>query len=1142
MHSPDRYGQGIEHDPFWYKSGVIYEVHVRAFYDSDSDGAGDFRGLTQKLDYIKDLGVTAIWLLPFYPSPLKDDGYDIADYCAVHSSYGTLADFKTFLRQAHRRSLRVITELVLNHTSDQHPWFQRSRRAKPGSRWRNFYVWSDTGKEYQDARIIFKDVETSNWTWDHVANAYYWHRFFSHQPDLNFDCPAVHEAMIKVVDFWLNLGVDGLRLDAVPYLYEREGTSCENLPETHAFLKRLRQHVDENYSDRMLLGEANQWPEDAVAYFGQGRGDECHMAFHFPLMPRLFMAVRMEDRQPIVDILEQTPPIPETSQWALFLRNHDELTLEMVTDEERDYMYRMYAHVEQARLNLGIRRRLAPLMNNDRKSIELLNALLFSLPGTPVLYYGDEIGLGENIFLGDRNGVRTPMQWSSDKNAGFSRANPQSLYLPIILDPGYHYEADNVEVQLGNPHSLLWWMRRLLALRKRWRALGEGKCEFLQTDNRKILSYILRFQSETLLVVANLSRFPQPVELDLSAFQHTAPIELFGRTEFPTINQGPYFLSLGPHSFYWFSLEPKFARAQVQPGANGRVALPALAISHHWQEILGEKNKFEMKEILPGYLNAQPWFKGKSRAVKLFTIKEEFPIKLAGGSEARLAFLQVDYVDGDTELYCMPLAFASGPEADALRQHAPERMIAEISGASPVQSGVLYDAFGSPDFCVALMEMVLRARRLKTPQGEIEVTRLPELRRVTGESVPKPSGTRYEQSNSSVIFEDKLMLKLFRRLEPGLNPELEVGRFLNNHSFPHCQALVGSIDYAGRAGERFTLATVQAFIPSAITAWDFTLDALGRYYDRVMTWVAQGQSAAVPLSEPVQLLQPDFPAPVAETIGTYLESARLLGVRTAELHKVLASDAVDKAFIPELSTPHHRRAVFQSMRNLAARNLRWLGQRTNTLPPETQPLARRVAELEPVIIQNYRVLCDQRLLAKRLRLHGDCRLGQVLWTGKDFVFIDFEGDVSLPISERRLKHSPMRDVAAMVRSFHYAASVGLDQHVQRGSIPPENMLRFQSWLRYWYLWVSVAYLKAYFQAVADAGIFPNNEEAILAMLRAFLLDRAIYELGRQLKEGGQGLEIPLSGILFLLREPVPPQAAAKAPPAQPASAHLPTAA
>jgi len=1137
MGSSDRHFQELGPDPFWYKSGVIYEVHVRAFYDSDGNGTGDFRGLTEKLDYIKDLGVTAIWLLPFYPSPLKDDGYDIADYCAVHPSYGTLADFKMFLREAHRRGLRVITELVLNHTSDQHPWFQRARRAKPGSRWRDFYVWSTTATEYRDARIIFKDVEQSNWTWDHVANAYFWHRFFSHQPDLNFDSPAVHDALLKVVDFWLDLGVDGLRLDAVPYLYEREGTSCENLPETHAFLKALRQHVDQNYRDRMLLGEANQWPEDAVAYFGEGRGDECHMAFHFPLMPRLFMAVRMEDRQPIVDILEQTPPIPETSQWALFLRNHDELTLEMVTDEERDYMYRVYAHVDQARLNLGIRRRLAPLMNNDRKSIELLNALLFSLPGTPVLYYGDEIGLGENIFLGDRNGVRTPMQWSSDKNAGFSRANPQSLYLPIILDPGYHYEAVNVEVQLANLHSLLWWMRRMLALRKRWRALGEGKCEFLQTENRKILSYILRFQNETLLVVANLSRFPQPVELDLSAFQHAVPIELFGRTEFPIINDKPYFLSLGPHSFYWFSLEPKFARIPAQSSSNGQARLPSVALTGHWHEILSAKSKIDLREILSDYLQAQSWFKGKTKTTKLLAIKESLPVKLAAGEDARWVFLQVDYVDSDTEIYSLPLAFADGAEAERLRHQFPERVIAEIKLSTPEQNGILYDAFGSQDFCAALLELIWRARRIKGAQGEIEALRLPELRKFMGaSSPPKPLAGRNEQNNSSVIFEDKLLLKLFRRVEPGVNPELEMGRFLNSHGFSNCQTVAGSLEYAGQAGSRFTLAVVHALIPSATNAWDFALDALGRYYDRVITWVAQGQSAP-PLSEPVHLLQPDFQPQVAETVGTFLESARLLGVRSAELHRVLASDFANKNFTPETSTPHHRRAVFQSMRNLAVQNLRLLRRQAGVLSAETQPLAQRVAELEPNIIQSYRALSDLRVSALRLRLHGDFRLSQALWTGKDFVFIDFEGESSMPISERRLKHSPMRDVAMMLRSFHYAAAVGLEQHVQRGSIPPENMLRYQSWLRYWNLWVGVAYLKAYFQAISGAKILPDEEEAMRTMLRAYLLDRMMNEVGRQLREGGDHLEIPLAGTLFVLHEAIPTPPAAKASAPQPEMAH-----
>src|SRR3954464_2647208 len=537
----------------WYKDAIIYEVHVRAFFDSVTDGIGDFGGLTQKLPYLEDLGVTAIWLLPFCPSPLKDDGYDTSDYTDVHRSYGTLKDFQRFMREAKRRGLKVITELVVNHTSDQHVWFQRSRRAAPGSRWRNFYVWSDTSDKYRDARIIFKDFESSNWTWDPVAKAYYWHRFYSHQPDLNWENPEVRKAMFAAMDFWFDMGVDGLRLDAVPYLFEREGTNCENLPETHTALKELRKHVDEKYEDRMLLAEANQWPEDAVAYFGDG--DECHMAFHFPLMPRMFMALRMEERFPIVDILEQTPPLPGNCQWALFLRNHDELTLEMVTDEERDYMYRVYAHDPQTRIHLGIRRRLAPLLGNHRRRIELLNGLLMSLPGTPVIYYGDEIGMGDNVYLGDRNGVRTPMQWSGDRNAGFSDANRQRMFLPVITDPEYHYEAVNVEAQQANPQSLLWWMKRLIALRKEHPAFGRGSLTFLHPDNRRIVAFVREHEGERILVVANMSRFVQYADLDLAAYKGNVPVEMFGRVEFPRIEDRPLFLTLGPHAFIWFSLE-----------------------------------------------------------------------------------------------------------------------------------------------------------------------------------------------------------------------------------------------------------------------------------------------------------------------------------------------------------------------------------------------------------------------------------------------------------------------------------------------------------------------------------------------------------------------------------------------------------
>ncbi|HEX9108865.1 MAG TPA: maltose alpha-D-glucosyltransferase, partial [Longimicrobiales bacterium] len=620
----------LEDDPLWYQDAIFYELHVRAFSDSNGDGIGDFRGLSERLDYLQELGVTTLWLLPFYPSPLRDDGYDIADYTDVHPSYGTLRDFRDFMREAHQRGLRVVTELVINHTSDQHPWFQRARRARPGSAAREMYVWSDTPERYGDARIIFKDFESSNWSWDPVAQAYYWHRFYSHQPDLNFDNPRLHQALFQVLDFWMRTGVDGMRLDAIPYLYEREGTNCENLPETHAFLKELRAHVDGRYRDRMLLAEANQWPEDTVPYFGNG--DECNMSFHFPVMPRLFMAIRMEDRFPIIDILRQTPPIPPGCQWGIFLRNHDELTLEMVTEEERDYMYRIYAADPRARINLGIRRRLAPLLGNDRRAIELMNCLLFSLPGTPVLYYGDEIGMGDNIYLGDRNGVRTPMQWSGDRNAGFSRANPQSLYLPVITDPEYHYASVNVEAQQGNPSSLLSWMKRIIALRKRFKAFGRGELRFLYPDNRKVLAFLRAYEDETILVVANLSRMTQHVSLDLSEFEGRIPIELFGWSEFPRIGKQPLFLTLGPHHFFWFSLPPQPESGSVAVGARPQ-RRKAIAVGAGWQDVLGNGARRALEEQLPRWMLPRRWFRSKSRPIRYARLTDALPL----GEKAALA-------------------------------------------------------------------------------------------------------------------------------------------------------------------------------------------------------------------------------------------------------------------------------------------------------------------------------------------------------------------------------------------------------------------------------------------------------------------------------------------------------------------------
>lgn len=1105
-------------DPLWYKNGVIYQVHVRAYCDSDANGIGDFRGLTQKLDYLQDLGITAVWLLPFYPSPLKDDGYDISDYYSINPIYGNLSDFKRFLKESHKRNIKVITELVVNHTSDQHSWFQRSRRAKPGTTWRDFYVWSDTPEKYKEARIIFKDFETSNWAWDPVAKAYFWHRFYSHQPDLNFDNPQVHKEILRVLDFWLEMGVDGLRLDAVPYLFEREGTNCENLPKTHAYLRTLRRHIDKNYGDRILLAEANQWPEDAVKYFGSGKGNECHMAFHFPLMPRLFMSVRMEDRVPIVDILEQTPEIPPTSQWALFLRNHDELTLEMVTDEERDYMYRVYASDPQARINLGIRRRLAPLLGNDRKRIELLNALLLSLPGTPVIYYGDEIGLGENIYLGDRNGVRTPMQWSSDRNAGFSRANPQSLYLPINLDPENHYEAVNVEAQQGNRHSLLWWMKRMLALRKRWSVFGDGTLTFLHPENRKILALVRQNNKECVLVVANLSRFVQPVKLDLSDFKSKVPVEMFGHTEFPKITDRPYFLTLGPHTFYWFSLEPgalgtaTSKSSSKEPGSNGLIK-----VEERWDEILNGSARPDFESALKTYLHPRRWFAGKARKIKTVRVKEAigFP---SGSEKAFLTLIEVDYVQGDQESYLIPLAFLPHSKGSSLIDNYPYLEVARLRIARRKLDGIVVDAIADPTLNKALLEIISGRRTLKGKHGEITGSSTSWLRSMKNGLMEmlEPSVSQAEQSNSSVIYGDRLILKLFRRPEAGINPDLEIGRFLTSLKFPHTAPLAGALEYHSNEEPATCLAVLHELVPESKDAWEYTLDSLARFYERVQA--RSPVESAPPKFRDRQTLRVanELPPDAREMVGVFLESARLLGERTAAMHLALASRPDEKDFSPEPFSPHYQRGLFQSMRNLAARNLQMLRQSLKTLPSRLRAEAQKVTDLETEIIQVYRRIVDHRNNAQRIRIHGDFHLGQVLYTGKDFVIIDFEGEPARSLGERRIKRSPLRDVAGMIRSFHYASYAALFAQVDRGTIRHDRISKLEPWTKFWYQSAITAFYGAYIKHTDWAPFLPDDEHVFCAMIDAFLLDKAIYELGYELSNRPNWLRIPIQGIIDLV--------------------------
>lgn len=1151
--------------PLWFKDAVIYQLHVRAFCDANGDGIGDFRGLTDKLDYIEDLGVTAIWLLPFFLSPLRDDGYDIADYTQINPAYGSLRDFETFLREAHRRDLRVITEMVMNHTSDQHEWFQKSRRAKPGDKWRDFYVWSDSDERYQDARIIFQDFETSNWSWDPIAQAYYWHRFYHHQPDLNFDNPDVHQAMFEAIDFWFDMGVDGVRLDAVPYLYERDGTNCENLPETHAFLRQLRQHVEDKYTDKMLLAEANQWPEDAAAYFGNG--DECHMNFHFPLMPRLFMAIEREDRFPIIDILEQTPEIPENCQWGIFLRNHDELTLEMVTDEERDYMYRAYADDPRARVNLGIRRRLSPLLRDNRRKMELMNALLLSLPGTPIIYYGDEIRMGDNIYLGDRDSVRTPMQWNDDRNAGFSRANPQRLFLPVIIDPPFHYASRNVEVEQSRPHSMLWWTRRIIALRKQHPAMGRGTIEFLSPENSKVLAYLRQHEDDTMLVVANLSRYVQFAELDLSRFRGQIPVELFGQTRFPAIGELPYFITVGPYEFYWFRFE--WAGDESEPLA---ADLPKCTISGRWDALFDNKSLNQLEAALPPFLRRHRWFAGKARTIQRTKLVDVLTVhdmpeitqemKRAGRSfvgglpATRILLVRVEYVEGEPEIYVLPVVFAQGEQEENILADRPGAGLISVERSDGIDGATLCDSTQEDEFWLLIFDAIERDRTIPGMHGEVTAFRSGVFDRLRGRtpdqqpsvvvnvedssataSTQPPTGGSFsnldasertkpfeisvhggEQSNTSAIIGSRMIMKMFRRIDRGQNPDLEIGRYLTEKARLNCVPQVaGALEYRGQSGDRYTLAIVHENVANAADAWVFTLDELGRYLERIESELSG--------SPPIEALPHDAslldlasqvpPTSAQEVIGSYLQSASLLGKRTAELHLALA-EGNDVNFAPEPFNKLYQRSLYQSMRAQARKTLALLRKRSKALPDEAAGLAKQLLEHEKSLIERYRDVADHPVNALRTRCHGDFHLGQVLFTGKDFVIIDFEGEPDRPIGERRIKASPLRDVASMLRSFHYASQTAICGPLRESLLPSVSSQGIAPWLNVWYLWSSAAYLKGYLAEAETGNFLPEQRQQLETLLNAYLLEKAVYELGYELNNRPDWVQIPLEGILHLL--------------------------
>ena len=1051
---------------------------------------------------------------------MRDDGYDIADYYNVNPQYGTLDDFKAFLAEAHARGLRVITELVINHTSDQNPWFQRARRAPVGSVERDFYVWSDTTELYADARIIFKDFEPSNWTWDPVAGQHYWHRFFHHQPDLNFDSPAVREEVLKVFRFWLEMGVDGLRLDAIPYLFERDGTNCENLPETHAYLKELRASVEKLFPDAMLLAEACQWPDDVVAYFGDG--DSCHMAFHFPVMPRLFMALQMEDRYPVVDIMEQTPAIPENCQWAIFLRNHDELTLEMVTDEERDYMYRMYAADSRARINLGIRRRLAPLLGNNRRKIELLNILLFSLPGTPIMYYGDELAMGDNIYLGDRNGVRTPMQWSPDRNAGFSRANPQQLYFPIIIDPEYHYESINVENQERNLSSLLNWTRRVTAMRRRYHAFGRGTMEFLTSDNTKVLTFLRRYENEIILVVANLSRFAQSVELDLAEFAGTQPRELFSQNKFPKVRTDiPYNLTVGPHGHYWLLLESAVA---VPSLAGADQMLPALSGVVTYHDLLTNAVRDRLQNtIFPRYLPTCRWFRSKARTIQRVGIRGLQAVSEEADA-ARLLFLEVNFTEGLPETYVLPLQILPAEALESRRSAAPTSLIATLD-----DHRTLCDASADEDFQRALLTLISEH---KTPGDNAQGTLLghandavrQELAALTGDLHSRALGV--EQSNTSVVYNNEFFLKMYRKVEEGENPDIEVTRFLSEKAqFANVPPYAGRIEFRP-AGERQppqVLAMLQTWVASEGDAWTLTVDAATRYLERVLAERSLLTDAAPGFS--THLLQNDLltaPAVVQEVIGgVYPSRAELLGQRTGEMHLALAGpEAVgDPAFAPEPFSMLYQRSLLQSIYTLTRRVFASLKRKLPDLAAPLQADAAHLIDAQKTIYAQLETVLKGRVHGMKTRIHGDYHLGQVLFTGKDFAIIDFEGEPARSLGERKLKRSPLADVAGMLRSFHYAISSAL---LKKVTVLREDAVLLQPWAECWYAFVAGSFLRAYIQAIAGASFAPADVAAFENLLQVFLLEKSIYEVGYELNNRPDWVAIPIRGIFQVIGESRPP--------------------
>jgi maltose alpha-D-glucosyltransferase/alpha-amylase len=1077
-------------DELWYKDAVIYQLHVKAFADSNNDGIGDFAGLTEKLGYLQELGVTALWLLPFYPSPGRDDGYDIADYGDINPDFGTMKDFRRFIVEAKKRGLRVITELVVNHTSDQHDWFKRARRSDPKSSARNWYVWSDTDQKYQGTRIIFTDTEKSNWTWDPEAGQFYWHRFFSHQPDLNFDNPRVVSAILQVMKRWLDAGVDGFRLDAIPYLCERDGTNNENLPETHALIKRLRGELDRYSKGKVLLAEANQWPEDVQEYFG--RGDECHMAYHFPLMPRIYMAIAQEDRFPITDILRQTPDIPSNCQWALFLRNHDELTLEMVTDVERDYLWSTYANDPRARINVGIRRRLAPLMDNDRRKIELMNSLLLSFPGTPIIYYGDEIGMGDNIYLGDRNGVRTPMQWTPDRNGGFSRADPARLYAPTIMDPVYGYESVNVEAQSRSLSSLLSATKRLISVRKSTPAFGRGTMTFIRPINRSVLAYVRQHGDEAILCVANLSRSAQATELDLSAWKGRIPLEMLGRTHFPAIGELPYMVTLAPYGFYWFQLQEPDKSEPVVPRAVPEFETLVVPLGSTWVSLARTRGVFE-RDVLPGHLARTRWYPERSSQAIQPTLAAAVPFCDIGDNRPWLAFFETTQ-RGATTRYVLPMQI-EWVRFDRERYN-PRALAAVRQGA---REGTLLDVATDQIF-IALLLRNLR-ESLTVEENGLSLEFRPTSK-FSDRPIRQPERIRAvetEQSNSTALVDNDFVVKVYRKLEAGINPEIEMGRFLTDVAgFANTPALLGSVELA-EGNTRSAIAIVHAFVENQGDGWTVTSAYLDRFVDEQRLLATSEHSGE------------------SEEQTPYLRYMSQTGRRVAEMHVALASNRDIPDFAPELIKPDDQQRWTNDIMARAERVFDTLTQRRDSFREADRPLVDEFLAQHDVLPDRLKTLLPRDGDSLNIRHHGDFHLGQMLIVKDDIFIIDFEGEPRRPHGERRRKAPAARDVAGLIRSIDYSATAALERALK---VRPDENGKLAAVLAEWRDRATAAFLAGYREAMTNPDLWPADRQAAEQMLNFFLLEKAFYEIEYELAHRPEWLRVPLTGMLRILsRQP-----------------------